>query len=126
MPVSTEIFSEKNIMVHRFSDYVSLPLILKTLESSITHPQYRPGMNMLWYCETGTTIDLDTNDLHAASDVARSLFEQNVKRYKDALVAADDLPYGLFRVYEGWSNDRASVDIQVFRELEDALAWIEG
>ena len=125
MPVRTEVFVERNLMIHHFSEHVSLPSILNTLQSSITHPQYHPGMNMVWYCETGTKLDLSSDTPLAADDVARKIFDNNGHHYKAALVAEDDLPFGMFRAYEGWSNDRPSVEIKVFRKMDDALSWVD-
>lgn len=126
MPIRTEVYVERNLMIHHFSEHISLPSILETMSFASTHPQYKPGMNMVWHCVTGTTIDLNADSSQAASDFARNIFDKNGQHYKAALVAVDDLPYGMLRSYEGWSNDRSSVDIQVFRELEEALVWVES
>lgn len=125
MTIRTDVFVERNLMIHHVSDYVSLSSVLHAIQCSINNPEYHPGMNMVWFCETGTTIDIGSDEPIKASEFARKVFDHNDHAYKLALVAEDDLAFGLQRVYEGWNNDRP-VDIRVFRVLDEALSWIEA
>ncbi len=45
-------------------------------------------------------------------------------RGRAAVVAIDDLSFGLSRIYEFKSYD-VSVEVQVFRDLDDAIIWLK-
>lgn len=123
MAVNTEIDVARNLIIHHFSELVSFQIILKTIDVTLTNPKYNPGMNAIWFCEDGTKVDVSSDDAQQIAEHARKAFDKDGIRYKLALVANDDLAYGMNRVYKGWSNDRP-IDINIFRKLDDAVAWI--
>ncbi len=124
MTVSTEVDEKKNLIIHHFSEVVNLESILKTIENTVSHPKYQPGMNAIWVCDDGTKVDMSSEETRKVSEYARKAFDKSGISYKLALVASDDLAYGMNRVYEGWSNDRP-ITINTFRKLELALNWME-
>jgi len=124
MAVNTKIDEAKNLVIHHFSESVSLQTITKTIENTLTNPKYRTGMNAIWVCDDDTEVDISSEDAQKVSDYARKAFDKEGISYKLALVANEDLAYGMLRVYEGWSNDRA-ITINIFRKLDEAFAWIE-
>lgn len=124
MAVNTEIDEKRNLLIHHFSGSVSLQTLMKTIENTLTNPKYRVGMNAIWVCDDGTKVNLSSEDTQKVSEYARKVFDKKGMSYKLALVASDDLPYGMTRVYEGWSNDRP-ITINIFRQLDEAFAWIE-
>lgn len=124
MAVNTEIDTSKNLIIHYFSENVSFPVLAKTIENTVANPDYRIGMNAVWVCEDGTHVDMSSVDAQNLSEYARQSFDQTGISYKLALVADDDLAYGMNQVYEGWSNDRP-IEISTFRKLDEALSWIE-
>jgi len=125
MAICTEVDVSKNLMVHTFTENVSLSSIVETIDATLVHPLYTPGMNMMWFCEDGVDVDVNTDDPINISNYARKIFDQFGKGYKVALVANDDLAYGMLRAYQSWSDDRPN-DIQVFRKKDDAYAWLRS
>ncbi len=123
MPVSSIVNAEDNLIIHYFSEYVSYPILMETIQKTLENPDYHVGMNAIWLCEEGTKVDMASEEAQKISQHAREAFDKFGVTYKLALVAKDDLPYGMNKVYEGWSNDRP-VEIMSFRELEQALEWI--
>lgn len=124
MTVSTKFDEAKNLVIHHFSESVTLQLFLTTIENTINNPGYKAGMNTICICAEGTIIDITAEETRKVSEYARKKFDRNGVSYKLALVASDDLAYGMNRVYEGWSNDRPIV-INTFREVEQAFNWID-
>ena len=123
--VSTEIDVVRNLIIHRFSDSVSLPELTKTIEKTLSNPDYKVGMNAIWVCDKGTEINVNSSDVQLLGDIARQAFDKKENKYKLALVANDDLAYGMLRVYEGWCSNRP-ISINTFRHFDDALTWING
>lgn len=125
MAIHTEVDVNMNLMVHTFTEVISLTSIVEAIDAALVHPLYKPGMNMMWFCEDGVELDIATDDPQSISNYARKKFDQFDEGYKAALVAGDDLAFGMLRVYQSWSDDRPS-EINVFRKKEDALAWLES
>lgn len=124
MAVNTEIFENRNLIIHYFSENISREIITETIDNTLLNPKFKMGMDAIWCVEVGTHVEMSSDDAKIISKHARKAFDQDGACYKLALVASDDFAYGMSRVYEGWSNDRP-VDIQTFRKIEDALKWIE-
>lgn len=124
MSVNTEVDEGKNLIIHHLNESISVNTITDTIQNTLANPKYKIGMNAIWVIEKGADIEMNSDDAQIISDCARKAFDQSDISYKLALVAFDDLAYGMSRVYEGWSNDRP-VTINTFRKLEDALDWIE-
>lgn len=125
MAVITEINEKKNLIIHHFSQSVFLQSLVETIKNTVEDPKYKVGMNAIWACDKGTEINMTSEDTQALSEIARQAFDKNGVSYKLALVANDDLAYGMTRVYEGWSNDRP-VKINSFRDMDKAIAWMEA
>lgn len=125
MAIRTDVDVKRNLMVHSFSGHASLNSIVETIDATLANPLYKPGMNMMWFCEDDVEIEISAEEPQTISDYARKKFDNFGKDYKLALVAGEDLAYGLFRLYQGWNGDR-SVDINVFRKMKDAQAWIDS
>ena len=123
MSVNTEISKENNLIVHTINDALSLPIIVHTIERTIESPDYRPGMNAVWHFINLKEIELTSQDLMYVAEYASKTIDEGGKAYKLALVAGDDLPFGLTRIYEAWSSDRP-VTINNFRSLDEAMEWI--
>lgn len=123
MAVNTEILEENNLVIYHVSDYVSLPIIVKSIESTLLNRKYHAGMNSIWHFEDHVTVDVSSKDLMHVAEYARMTIDQAGVKYKLALVASEDLPYGMTRIYEAWSSDRP-VTINNFRKLDDAFDWI--
>ena len=125
MAIISEINETENLIIHHFSESVSLENLTETIKNTIEDPKYKVGMNAIWSCDKGTEINMTSEETQELSEIARQAFDKNGVSYKLALVASDNLAYGMTRVYEGWSNDR-SVNINSFRDLDKAIAWMEA
>lgn len=125
MAVKTEVDISRNLMIHSFSEVVSLDSIVETIDATLANSLYRPGMDMIWCCDDGIEVDINSDEPYAISSYARKKFDQFGKNYKLALVASEDLAYGMFRVYQSWSDDRP-IEINVFRKKEDAYTWLDS
>jgi len=123
MAIHTTVDVSKNLMEHTFTDNVSLTSIVETIDATLVHPLYSPGMNMMWFCEDGVEVEISTDDPLSISNYARKKFDQFGKDYRVALVANDDLAFGMLRMYQSWSDDRP-IEMHVFRKKDAAYAWV--
>jgi len=125
MPVDTIISKEKNLIVHTLTGVMDLSVIVNTISKTLDDPEYQVGMNAIWhFCDT-SKVNLSSEDLMYAAEYAGKKMDEDGKPYKLALVAEEDLSYGLTRVYEAWRS-KCPVTVQNFRFIDDAFAWIES
>lgn len=123
MSVNTKIYKDKNLVVHTISELLTLTVIVRTIEKTVEDPDYLPGMNAVWHFVNLKKVDITSQDLMYVAKYASEAIDEGGKEYKLALVAGDDLPFGLTRLYEAWSSDRPVI-IQNFRDLDEAMLWI--
>jgi len=123
MPVNTVIDRERNLIIHSITETMSLSVIIETISKTLNDPDYQAGMDAIWHFIDVSEVDLSSEDLMYAAEFSRKNIDKEGKAYKLALVAAEDLPFGLTRAYEAWCNERP-VSINNFRVLDDALKWI--
>lgn len=124
MSVKTSISIDKNLIQHTITDVMELTVIINTIAEMLKNPEYKAGMNAVWYFRGALKVDLTSGDLMYIAEYASKNIDIDGKPYKLALVAEDDLPYGLTRVYEAWSSERP-VSIKNFRSIDDALVWVQ-
>lgn len=74
----------------------------------------------LWVA-TNLKFDLSNAEIIAQADLAKQM---NKRATKVAIVASDDLNYGLARVYAGHRETKEN-QLTVFRDEESALKWLE-
>lgn len=126
MPVDTIISKEKNLIVHTLTGTMDLSVIVNTISKTLDDPEYQVGMNAIWhFCDT-SEVKLSPEDLMYAAEYAGKKMDKSGKAYKLALVAEEDLSYGLTRVYEAWRSEESTATIQSFRFIDDAFAWIKS
>jgi len=125
MPVSTAINKEQNLILHTITEYMDLSTLVETISETLKNPDYQPGMNAIWHFHDIDKMNLSSDDLMFVVDFASKNIDKNGKHYRLALVAEEDLAYGLSRIYEAWCSDRPII-INNFRNLENAWKWVEA
>jgi hypothetical protein len=88
----------------------------------LEHPQFRPGMPIIWDLRTATLVTLSTEHLRRLSGRVST---QRARRGtgKAAIVVGSDVDYGLMRQFEVLSEG-VPRQLMVFRELAAAEAWL--
>ena len=55
--------------------------------------------------------------------VAEDYLSLGIESVKTAVYSPDDMPFGLARVYEAWSDSSPEL-VMVFRDREEAIQWL--
>ena len=58
-----------------------------------------------------------------ANDVEEEFRKLGIESIKTAVYSPDDLPFGLGRVYQAWS-DESPERVRVFRDRSKAIEWL--
>jgi hypothetical protein len=95
--------------------------VKRYLNALTTDPRFRAGMPGLIDCRR-------VKSLFSIADLRRTAADLRARpeiRGRAAVLATSNLVYGLLRMYEVFS-DGDPVEIRVFRQPEEALAWLRG
>jgi len=82
--------------------------------------QINPNNLRLWDFSCGA--DLISKDIEKVAEHARAI---QIQSGKVAIVAPQDLTYGLFRMYEVHRKEER-IQLSVFRSVQEARKWLKG
>jgi hypothetical protein len=123
MPITTEIDDPGGYALHTFNGKPTVEEILDSAAVRVKLPGYRPEMPVIWDLRNVDLTDFSTLDIRRVASGIFSTQEERGSDYKVALVADDDLAYGLSRMYAVYA-DQLPLNATVFRTMEEALEWI--
>jgi hypothetical protein len=83
--------------------------------------RWRPGFHEVVDLREAGMAEVSGSALQALAEMVDSYAEGHA--FKTAIVAPENLPFGLARMYEAYALESPE-SVKVFRELEDALEWI--
>lgn len=119
MDIEIDIDSAKGLVSVRVSGTVSNEDLLAANHRLLETPGFRPSLNQLVDMRQALSSSVDGQGVRLFMD-EKPLFASTSKR---AFVVSSDLGYGLARMIE-LKRDGAAGTIVVFRQMEDALAWL--
>jgi len=84
-----------------------------------SHPDFRPEFHQLFDFREVTAFPITFDDLRSLAK--RSIFSANSRR---AYVVRTDWQFGLGRVFSTYRELAGETGIQIFRTMEEGLAWL--
>ena len=125
MPITTSIDTETGLRTHVLIGTVPLEELKEALREVYGRSGFRP--------EADTLCDLRQADLGQFSRaVVKDVVDYVAKHRgappgaRTAVVVGRDLSFGLARMYEQMLVASADVRVMVFRDTEEAMAWLKG
>ncbi len=90
------------------------------------HAQFDRDVPTVWDFRAATGIkDLTAGDFRVFSELVKKVRGSGIPP-KVAMIASQDLEFGIARMYELGSKDKIPIHLGVFRNPEDAVEWIKG
>lgn len=121
MPMSYYIDVERGVVCTTATGVLTDADVLAHKEALRADPMFRAGMPEL-------SDVRGVRDLRVTPTGVRRMVEADKERdgpgggYKLAIVASEDVVYGMARMYE--LSQEAMGNVAVFREMEEAIAWL--
>ncbi|MEP6668802.1 MAG: hypothetical protein ABJF10_06605 [Chthoniobacter sp.] len=119
MPADFFIDSVRGIVFSKAIGTCSRTDILGHMDRLRGHPDFRPEMDQLFDFRQVTNAAFSDEDVRMLA--TRNIFRGNSKR---ALVVSSDEHFGLGRMFETYRELEGEHGITIFREMDDALAWL--
>lgn len=122
MPISRRWDPDQHALFVRMVGRVDDAELVRFARELSEDPEVPTGRRELIDLREVEASDVTTEAIRQVAGAFRS---QDKTHYETrvALVAASDLGFGLGRMYQAFRDD-APIHLQVFRELEKALAWL--
>ncbi len=124
MPITFTVNPEQGYYISKYAGRLSDDDLIGPWKEFLAEGGWAPGLNELADISEldGDGITLD-GIMRLANFVAAILKKKSKSVIKVAVYSPDDLSFGLARTYEAVSDDSIQ-EVHVFREREEAEAWL--
>ena len=123
MPITTTRFESDDLTIHAASGDLSFDEAFREIEAY--YKQKKPTRNVLWNLNQVSALNFTSEEIEKIASY-EPRFEDIRPSGKTAIVANEDLSFGISRMFELYSQmKQAPHDVRVFRELEQAMEWLE-
>lgn len=120
MPITTRIEADTGIVRYVITGEIKVQEVLSAVGSIYRDPAYPSPLRAL--CElAGAKPMLDADDVRSV--VGFTGYHRPADAGRLAIVAPEDLSFGLSRMYEILSSEQG-VETKVFRDVEAARRWL--
>ena len=121
MPFFYKIDKPRRLVMSTAAGVLTKAEVLSLQDQLRKDPDFDPTFSQLSDLTHVTGMDITGADMRELA--ARTAFSPKSRR---AVIASNDLAYGLARMFEQFRETKGDRGIRVFRKLEDALDWIVG
>jgi len=123
MPYSLRVDPGERFVEAKATGILSQAEVLGGIRDIVNHPEFGVDYSVLVDLTELRDLPIFGADVRERTELDKSL-EHRFGKAKFAIVATRDLFFGLARMYELLMDD-SSIEVQTFRELEQAQAWLE-
>ena len=119
MPAVYKIDRERRFVLTTGSGSFNLLDALAHQEALLRDPEFDPTFSQLMDLTQVTSFDISSADAHSLAQ--RTIFAPDSRR---AILVNSDLGFGLSRMFEMLRDNLGEEGIRVFRNREEASAWV--
>ena len=123
MSVEVRWNAEQQLIRAKIEGMITLEELASTLRAFVASGEHRPDAPSLWDVRAFDFERVDRRFTEAMVGVRRDRPERGAVRI--ALLVADDLGFGMMRMYALMSDDLPQ-QIDVFRDEDAAVRWLRG
>lgn len=122
MPISVRIDIKQGVVFRVIKGSVTVDEIIESFSSVLKDDNYRPGMKTL----TDMREVVHSATPEDVKRIAGFILEQmsTIGSLKAAVVVSTDVSFGMTQILRALV-DRGSTDIRVFRDMEEAMSWLQ-
>ena len=125
MPISIEINQDLNTIIRTVTDGLTSTDIKATFAESISHPDFKINMHVIWDLTAADPSKLSAEQLMDVVNYIKNNIDERGADYKIILVAPLDLSFGVSRMFESY-GDSLPTSIHVLRNLDEAYKLISS
>ena len=124
MPLHFSSQPEKPYFVTRFVGLIEDAQLFEYYGDVYSRPELQPMKAEFVDLSEADMTQVTTHGLEAlAKSIAETFSNLGIESIKSAIYSSSDLPFGLGRVYQAWSDSSPEL-VKVFRDREEAIDWL--
>lgn len=123
MPIRFEIDPSRRFFTLSLEGAVTDTDMMTGYRAFVEGAEWRTGMNELIDLGGAEMDSVTGHGLRRLAEYTERHMSRHGARPRTAIYAPRDLPFGIARMYEAFS-DESPEDVQVFRDFEEAKAWL--
>jgi hypothetical protein len=123
MPITYEIERPANLTTFTLSGEISFQDFLNTLNR---YGEAGPTLFEIYDARPLAGRRLSAEEMDMLADYLSRYFNVRPLGSKTAIVVSGDLDFGLSRMLETLTEGKTVYNIQAFRDMDDAKAWLES
>ena len=123
MPITFDIKPDKSLVVAVHDGVVPDEEFVSAYKLLLENDRFDDSYNLLVDLRRADSSARGTDALKGFAEFMRNQYANVGTRPKIAVVAPENISFGLARMYEAFS-DSVPMDFMVFRELSGALNWL--
>lgn len=124
MPITFELKESDNYFITKYVGIIRASELLNSWIQFLEGDNWIPGLNEFADLSEADLSELNKYDLIRLSTyVDRIYAANNINQVKVAVFAPSNLPFGMSKMYEAYSEQSSEL-VQVFRSKEEALEWL--
>jgi len=124
MPITFELKESDNYFITKYVGIIRSSELLDSWIQFLEGNNWIPGLNELADLSEADLSELNKYDLVRLSMyVDRIYAANNIKQVRVAVFAPSNVPFGMSKMYEAYSEQSTEL-VQVFRRKEEALEWL--
>jgi len=123
MEIVTQFDKKAKIRIHRVKGIVKLQSLLQTLKGIYSASDFQADLNSLWDMREADISSFVTADVEQVRDLVGKFWGTGGES-RSALVVTGNFEFGLSRMYELLLQSKTTSEVQVFRDLDKAKAWL--
>lgn len=123
VPIAFEFDTEDHVVRLSASGVVTDAELTDTVEAMYADPRHRPGMHELLDCLPVTRVGVTPRGVRAIAVLISDRLDRHRVGWRIAIVTRSATIFALARMYQLLRDDSPE-QVQVFRDLEPAEAWI--
>ena len=118
------IVADWNVVVSLWHGEPDDASMLQSYRDLYMDPLWKPGMNELLDMRIASLRLLSGDGIREAGEITVAALKDSDQEMKTAALVAGDLEWGIVRMYQALASETPET-VQVFRDLDETLAWLE-
>ncbi len=125
MYINTEINEKEKIRIHKLNGVFDFDILFQHLVDIYNDSGFNPDLNSVWDLTNMEGIQKINSD-QMQRIVAYVTWKRSTHgKMKSAIVVSKNVDFGIARMYEQELEATGLSEISVFKDLNNALAWIK-
>jgi hypothetical protein len=125
MAITMNIDPITGLRIHKVTGRLQFEELREALTAVYDADDFDPDKDVMWDLRDADLTAFSTDDIKSVSGLVKQNWGTSSSS-RAALVVSRDVDFGLARMYEQLLDNGSTGDVTVFRDYDEAIAWLTG